>query len=93
MGLSRVEKPPKKGGVAELLAGPPKGRKWIEVVKNRFEAFEIGVVVDKVLKNGTQILGFGSFSHVENEMHSSMRPNLDSTEGAATADSVTRRDR
>ncbi len=92
MGFSRVEKPPKKGGVAEFLSGPPKGRKWIEVVKNRFKAFELGVVVDKMLQNGTEILSFGSFSHVENEMHSSMHTELDNTEGAATADSVTRRE-
>jgi hypothetical protein len=44
--------------VAKLLANPPQGRKWIEVVENRLETLEFRVVVDELLKRGTESVRF-----------------------------------
>jgi len=56
MSFGRIEKPPKKRRMPDLLASPPKSRKWVEVIENRFEALKLRVVVDELLERGANYL-------------------------------------
>ncbi len=59
MSLARVEEPPEKPRVPELLMRPARRHKRIKIVEDRLEPLKVGVVEKELLQSGAPFVEFG----------------------------------